>query len=65
MIKKNVILNPALDHHKQQNISLDQYLLEQALKKRDEIAKAYSDLGIDINPLLLIQLPNDTKKKVH
>ncbi len=63
MIKKNVVLNPALDHHKQKNISLDQYLLEQALQKRDEIAKAYSDLGININPLLLIQLPNDTKKE--
>lgn len=63
MIKKNVVLNPALDHHKQKNISLDQYLLNQALSKRDEIAKAYKKLGIDINPLLLIQLPNDTKKE--
>lgn len=63
MIKKNVVLNPALDHHKQKNISLDQYLLNQALAKRDEIAKAYKTLGIEINPLLLIQLPNDTKKE--
>lgn len=63
MIKKNVVLNPALDHLKQKNISLDQYLLNQALSKRDEIANAYKSLGIDINPLLLIQLPNDTKKE--
>lgn len=63
MIKKNVVLNPALDHYKQKNISLNQYLLNQALQKRDEIAKAYQDLEIDINPLLLIQLPNDSKKE--
>ena len=29
------------------------------MHKRDEIAKAYQDAGIDINPLLLIQLPSD------
>ncbi len=63
MIKKNVILNSALDHYKQKNISLNQYLLEQAIKQRDEIAKAYQDIGADINPLLLIQLPNDKKKE--
>ncbi len=32
MIKKNVVLNPLLDHHKQLNKSLNQFLLEQALK---------------------------------
>jgi len=63
MIKKNVVLNPALDHYQQQNISLNQYLLNQALKKRDDIAKAYENLGININPLLLVQLPNDSQKE--
>jgi len=33
-------------------------VLEEALKKREEIAKAYKEAGIDINPLLLIQLPD-------
>jgi len=61
MIKKNVVLNPALDHHTQQGRSLNQVLLEEALKKRDEIAQAYKDQGSNINPLLLIQLPNDSK----
>ena len=61
MIKKNVVLNPALDHHTQEGRSLNQVLLEEALKKRNELAEAYQKLGVNINPLLLIQLPNDTK----
>ncbi len=63
MIKQGVILNPDLDHHLQHGKTLNQVLLEQALKKREAIAKAYSDLDININPLLLIQLPNDTQKE--
>jgi len=61
MIKKNVVLNSALDHHKQNDRSLNQILLEEALKKREEIAEAYRQQGVNINPLLLIQLPNDSK----
>lgn len=61
MIKEGVILNPALDAHNQQGRSLEQVLMELALKKKNELAEAYRKLGININPLLLIQLPNDTK----
>lgn len=61
MIKQGVILNPKLDAHTQQGKPLNQVLLELALKKRDELAAAYKKAGTNINPLLLIQLPNDTK----
>jgi len=61
MIKEGVILNPALDAHNQQGRSLEQVLMQLALKKKDELAEAYQKLGVKINPLLLIQLPNDTK----
>jgi len=61
MIKKGVILNPNLDAHLQFNKPLNQVLLETALKRRLEIKEAYLKLGININPLLLIQLPNDKK----
>src|SRR5690554_4235424 len=63
MIKKNVVLNPALDQDTQQGRSLNQVLLDEALKKRNELAEAYRELGVNINPLLLIQLPNETKKE--
>jgi type III restriction enzyme len=63
MIKRGVILNPKLDAHTQQGKSLDQVLMELALKKRDELAESYTKLGVNINPLLLIQLPNDNLKE--
>ena len=61
MIKRGVVLNPNLDAHLQQGKSLNQVLLDVALKKRTEIAEAYKKLGVSVNPLLLIQLPNDTQ----
>ncbi|MDP3314080.1 DEAD/DEAH box helicase [Lutibacter sp.] len=60
MIKEGIILNPALDTVKQEGRSLEEILLEQALEKREELRQAYESLGVNINPLLLIQLPNDT-----
>ncbi|MBC7523266.1 MAG: DEAD/DEAH box helicase family protein [Flavobacterium sp.] len=60
MIKEGIILNPALDTIVQQGRSLEEILLEQALAKREELRQAYESLGAKINPLLLIQLPNDT-----
>ena len=63
MIKQGIELNPALDAHLQHGRPLNQILLDQALAKRKELEKAYRDAGSNINPLLLIQLPNDTKKE--
>ena len=60
MIKEGIILNPALDTIQQQGRSLEEILLEQALEKREELRQAYENLGVKINPLLLIQLPNDS-----
>lgn len=61
MIKKNVVLNPLLDHHKQDGRTLNNVLLDEALKKHKELKQAYESLGSNINPLLLIQLPSDKK----
>jgi type III restriction enzyme len=58
MIKEGVVINPALDFT-DPNSSLNQHLIHLALKKREELAEAYRKLGVNINPLLLIQLPND------
>lgn len=61
MIKQGVILNPRLEAYLQQGRSLEQVLMELALNKKEELAAAYQKLGVNINPLLLIQLPNDSK----
>ena len=59
MIKKGVELNPNVrSSNEQTSLTVNQQLLVKALKKRAELAKAYAEYGI--NPLLLIQLPNDT-----
>ena len=64
MIKEGIILNPAIDKHDSQAHTLNQYLVKEALDKRNELAEAYKELGISINPLLLIQLPNDSSDKL-
>ena len=64
MIKKEVVLNPDIDVDAASPISLDERLLRSALAKREQIAKEYSRLGVGIKPLLLIQLPNDTRESM-
>ena len=58
MIKEGVVLNPALNFNEALG-SLNQHLIHLALRKREELAGAYRKLGVNVNPLLLIQLPND------
>ncbi|GAB3339641.1 DEAD/DEAH box helicase family protein [Larkinella ripae] len=62
MIKKQVLLNPDLNAVEQVTfgVSLDEYLLTKALARRQELKASYQKLGVAVNPLLLIQLPNDT-----
>lgn len=62
MIKKEVVLNPEIDVDISDDRTLTEHLLKTALAKREQLAEAYQKLGIDINPLLLVQLPNDTKE---
>lgn len=61
MIKEGIVLNPAMDTYEQKaDAGLTPMLIDIALEKREQLKQAYKNLGIDyINPLLLIQLPND------
>lgn len=63
MIKKGVNLNPGIKPEDQATQELDYYLLDEALKKRNELAEKYQAEGSEINPLLIIQLPNDSQKE--
>jgi type III restriction enzyme len=53
MIKNEVQINPGSN-----SIKENKELLEVALKKRKQLKAAYESLGSNINPLLLIQIPN-------
>jgi len=59
MIKRKAIINPDLRTGFTDETELTYHLISTALKQRDRLAEAYKRLGVNINPLLLIQLPND------
>lgn len=63
MIKKGVQLNPDIKSDREQSdLTINQRLLKRALQKRDELAERLKEY--DINPLLLVQLPNDTSESL-
>lgn len=64
MIKKEVVLNPDIELNFSDELELNANLIKAALDKRNQIAEAYKAVGENINPLLLIQLPNDTKENM-
>ena len=65
MIKKSVQINPDLPKEDdnmtlklEPGIDRDDFILKKSIEQRNKILKTYRDQDIDINPLLLIQLPN-------
>ena len=64
MIKKQVVLNPDITQGYADDRELNQHLILCALRKRHQLADAYRRQGVNINPLLLIQLPNDTSESM-
>lgn len=53
MIKREIQINTNSQHIKE-----NKELLEVALKKRKQLKTSYENIGVEINPLLLIQIPN-------
>ena len=64
MIKKQVVLNPDITKGYTDENELNIHLIQCALQKRKLLAEAYKKEGTNINPLLLIQLPNDTSESM-
>ncbi|MDE1970030.1 MAG: DEAD/DEAH box helicase family protein [Patescibacteria group bacterium] len=58
MIKSEISVNPEFLDIKVGSKSSDEIVIEEALKKRDELAKMYKKEGVNINPLMLVQLPD-------
>ncbi len=63
LIKEKIIFQTEEDLNQKQfkNVDQDEILLELAFQKREELLKYYKALKLDINPLVLIQLPNDDR----
>lgn len=59
LIKKLVAINENFP----QTLATDNqtiYLLQKAINKRNEIKQLYADMNVDVNPLIVIQLPNNS-----
>lgn len=60
MIKEDVIVNEGIKKEDKSLAEKDSELLilEKGFVKREEIVKKYAELNINVNPLVLIQIPN-------
>jgi len=65
LIKEKIIIQTEEDIKKLESkkFTEDEIMLELAYNKRLELKNLYKKLNLDINPLVLIQLPNDEKAK--
>ena len=59
LIKKEVIVNNQIAKNIDDAKNAVEVVVNAALDKRNELAARYKEQGININPLLLIQLPNN------
>ena len=58
LIKKELLINPKIDEIKDSETDSQEVILEIAYQKRLELKKLFEAVGADINPLVLVQIPN-------
>ncbi len=63
LIKEGILSQTQEDFKDKGEQDLDRYVLDLALRKRDELQNLYAKNDIDVRPLLMIQLPNDEKRE--
>ena len=65
LIKEQIIIQTEeeINAIKHKDLSEDEIMLELAFNKRNELIESYKRLNLQINPLVLIQLPNDENDK--
>lgn len=64
LIKEKILVQTEEDLKKYESKDLDEVLIDLGLGKRKEIVEGYKKIGKTINPLVLIQLPNDDKELI-
>jgi len=65
MIKSEIAVNPEFLNIKVGSKDSDEIVIGQALKKRKELAELYKKEGVNINPLVLIQLPDKKSNLIN
>ncbi len=58
MIKKEIIINQDIDKIDDDEITSQELVMQVAYEKREELRQLYKKYNIDINPLVLVQLPS-------
>jgi type III restriction enzyme len=62
LIKQETSINQSIGQYVDIAASADELVLEAALAKRAELFELYKQANIDVNPLVLVQLPSDSEK---
>lgn len=62
LIKSKIVCQTEEELKTHKNADLDELMLELAIERRNQVAAEWQKLGMNINPLVLIQLPNDDKE---
>lgn len=62
LIKEKIAVQTEEDLVKFPNKDLDELLLDLAIERQQKLKAEYKTLGKDVNPLVLIQLPNDDSR---
>lgn len=65
MIKNEIAINPEFLSIQIGDRSSDDIVIEQTLKKREELAELYKKEGTNINPLVLVQLPDSRENLLN
>jgi type III restriction enzyme len=58
MIKKEIIINENIDEIADEEITSQELIMQSAYAKRELLKSQYKTLGLNINPLVMIQLPS-------
>ena len=58
MIEKEIVINEDIDKIDDDEITSQELIMEAAFRKREELKQLYQKLDLDINPLVLVQLPS-------
>ncbi len=65
LIKEKIVAQTEEDLLKHKGEDSDEVLIDLGIEKREQLKNEYEQLNKDINPLVLIQLPNDDNEKIE
>ena len=61
LIKQETVINASVEQYTDFSGSADDVVLTAALARRNALVRIYQEAGIAVNPLMLVQLPNNSK----